>query len=343
MDRLSYVGRRLLQLIPVAFGCTLVVFFMVHLIPGDPARTMLGPRATPEGVARLHREWGLDQPLVKQYLSFLNRLIHGDLGTSLFYGLEVRTLILDRLGPTLWLMGIAAFLAVLIAVPLGIVSAVKRNGVWDHVARVFSVATLSIPVFWLGLLAIYVFFYKLGWVAPPVGRLPVDAVPPPERTHLITVDALLARDFGTFAYAWRSLALPVVVLALSLVAPITRITRAAMIEALQEDYVTFARAIGVPWREVVLRDAFRGSQVAVLTMIGFTVGYLIAGNALVEIVFSWPGIGQYAVDAVVTSDSSPVQAVLLIVAFGVAITNLLVDVSYALIDPRIRHGLTGTS
>lgn len=337
-----YLRRRFVVTLIVLVGISFVSFATVYLLPGDPV-TSRYPQLAEEDRAAIREEMGLEDPLPVRYWKYIELLARGDLGFSYNTGTPVKDDLEERLPASLELSGYALLLAILIAVPLGIVSAVKRDGLWDHVARLISIATLSVPVFWLGLIAIYLFFYKLNWAPPPVGRLPLDVIPPPTRTNFITVDAVLARDWAAFAAAWKSLALPVAVLGLSLVAPLARITRAAMSEALQEDYVTFARAIGVPERQVVLRDAFRGSQVAVLTMIGYTVGYLIAGNALVEQVFSWPGIGQYAVQAVVTSDFAAVQAVLLIVAAGVALTNLLVDVGYAFIDPRIRHVLAGAS
>lgn len=336
----SYLRRRLVITLIVLIGISFVSFATVYLLPGDPV-TSRYPQLAEQDRAAIRGEMGLDDPLPVQYWRYVELLSHGDLGFSYNTGTPVRDDLAERLPASLELSLYALLLAIIVAVPLGIVSAVKRNGVWDHIARLISIATLSVPVFWLGLLAIFVFFYQLHWAPAPIGRLPVDVLPPPTRTNFVMLDAVLAWDWQAFVGAWWSLALPVLVLGLSLVAPLARITRAAMTEALQEDYVTFARAIGVPERQVVLRDALRGSQVAVLTMIGYTIGYVIAGNALVEQVFSWPGIGQYAVQAVVTSDTAAVQAVLLIVAVGVAFTNVLVDLGYALSDPRIRHGLTG--
>ena len=246
-----------------------------------------------------------------------------------------------RLPASLELALPALLFAILLGVPLGILAAVNRNSVIDHLARMISIGTISMPAFWVGLVGIYIFFYTLHWAPAPIGRLTLNISQPPVVTGFLTLDSLLARDWDAFIGTWKSLALPVSVFGLSLVAPLSRITRSAMSEALQEEYVTFARAIGVPERDVVMQDAFRGSQVALLTMVGMVVAHLVVGNALVETVFSWPGVGRYAVQAVVTSDMAPINAVLLFLAVGVAFVNLLVDLTYAVIDPRIRHGMLG--
>jgi ABC-type dipeptide/oligopeptide/nickel transport system permease component len=254
-------------------------------------------------------------------------------------GSPVLTDLKTRIPATLELAFFGALIGIPIGLLLGIVAAVFRDRWADYGTRMLSIGILSVPSFWMGVVGIYLFFYVLRWVPPPIGRLPLELQPPPTVTGLLTVDSILAGNWTTFVGALRSLALPAVVLGLSLVAPVARMTRAALSEALQEDFITFARAIGVPEREVILRDALRGAMVAILTIIGYLLAHALGGAALVETVFAWPGVGRYAVQAVITSDMAPINAVLLIGAVSVALTNLLVDISHALVDPRIRSGV----
>lgn len=326
----------------VLVGITFVSFATVYVLPGDPI-TARYPQLGEEERRIAREQMGLSSSLPVQYVTYMRSLVQGDLGFSYNTGSPVAHDLQARLGPTFELVVYSLMFAILVAVPLGIVAGARKNRWVDHVSRLLAIATLSIPVFWSGLVAIFVFFYLLDWAPAPVGRLPLSVSPPPQRTGFLTVDSVLAGEWSTCAAAWQALALPVAVLGLSLIAPIARITRSAVAEALQEKHVLFARAIGVGEREVILRDAFRGAQVALLTVVGYTVGYLIAGTALVEEVFSWPGMGRYSVQAVVTSDQAAIQAVLLVVAVGIAITNLCVDIGYAIVDPRIRHGFLGRS
>lgn len=336
----KYLVRRLVIVAIVLAGISIVSFGTVYLLPSDPI-TARFPQLSEEERAAVQHYMGLDQPILTQYAKYMEALSHGDLGWSYNTGSPVLQDIKQRLPASLELSFAGLCVALVIAIPLGIIAAVHRNSLIDHLTRLFSIGTLSMPVFWLSLVGIYIFFYELHWVPAPLGRLALSIPMPQRYTGFLTIDSLISRDWPAFIGALKSLALPAFVFGLSMVAPLTRITRSAMSEALQEDYITFARAVGIPERDVVMRDAFRGSMVALFTMIGYIVGFLIAGDALVEQVFSWPGIGRYAVQAVVTSDMAAVNAVLLIVAVGVASTNLLVDLSYAVVDPRIRHGLMG--
>lgn len=312
MDRLSYVLRRLLQLIPVMFGCTLVVFFMVHLIPGDPARTMLGLRATPQAVARLHREWGLDQPLINQYLDFLKRLIHGDLGTSLFYNLEVRTLIVDRIGPTLWLLGFAALMSVLIAVPLATLAATKKDGLRDQVIRFVPMFGLGMPPFWVGIMLIVLFSLNAGRLFPVGGY-----------------------GHGTVAHL-HSMVLPGLTIAVFLSPILIRSLRASLLDVLEADYITTARSKGIPERRVILRHAVRNGIISMVTVLGLNMAYLVGGTLVVEKVFAIPGIGSLMIDSIFQRDFTVVQAVTLVFAILVVLINLITDVVHSLLDPRVR-------
>jgi peptide/nickel transport system permease protein len=332
------VARRLALMAVTLVGISIVSFSSVYLLPGDPM-TSRYPQASAEELATLRSEMGIDQPLHVQYGRYVASLARGDLGWSYNTGTPVSEDLAQRLPASIELSVLALFIAVVVGLPLGVAAAVWRNGPIDHLARIFSIGTLSIPVFWTGLVGIYIFSYTLGWAPAPLGRLALAIVPPPERTGFLLIDSLLAGDAQAFWGALHALALPAVVLGLSMVAPLSRIMRSAMSEALQEDFILFARATGVPAFDVVVHDALRASLVPVLTIVGYLLGYMVAGNALVETVFSWPGIGRYAVQAVLTTDMAPINAILLVLAVAVASANLVVDLTYALVDPRIRHGI----
>jgi peptide/nickel transport system permease protein len=337
-NALRYLARRLVLMLITVAGISIVSFSAVYLLPGDPL-TSRYPQASKEELEKLRAEMGVDQTLPVQYMRYLGSLAQGDLGWSYNTGTPVSEDLKRRLPASIELSLLALAVAIALGVPLGMLAAVRRNRLPDHLARVFSIATLSLPVFWTGLVGIYIFSFWLGWAPPPLGRLPLGSVPPPYVTGLLVPDAIIAGRWDTALAALHALALPALVLGLSLVAPLSRITRSAMSEALQEDYVLFARATGIPERRVVFQDALRGSLVPVLTIVTYLFGYMVAGNALVETVFSWPGVGRYAVQAVLTTDLAPINAVLLILAVSVAVTNLLVDIAYAIVDPRIRDGL----
>lgn len=333
-----YIGRRLAISAIVLVGISFVSFATVYLLPGDPVTSRFPDLGASEREG-IRAAMGLDQPLPVQYWRYLTAVLHGDFGFSYNTGSPVISDLKMRVPATLELAFFGALLGIPIGLGLGILAAVYRDRWLDYGVRMLSIGTLSVPSFWMGVVGIYLFFYVLKWVPSPIGRLPLTVPAPPSVTGLLTVDSLLAGDWATFLSALRSLALPAVVLGLSLVAPIMRMTRSALSEALQEDYVTFARAVGVQERDVVMRDALRGAMVAIVTIIGYLLGHSLGGAALVETVFAWPGVGRYAVDAVITSDMAPINAVLLIGAVSIALTNLVVDLSHALLDPRIRHGV----
>lgn len=337
---LRYVGRRLGLMAVTLIGISMVSFSSVYLLPGDPL-TSRYPQASESELAALRSEMGIDQPLYIRYALYISSLFRGDLGWSYNTGTPVLQDLSQRLPASIELSALALLIAIIIGVPLGVVAAVRRNSWIDHLARIFSIGTLSIPVFWTGIVSIYLFSYLLGWAPAPLGRLALTITPPPDRTGFLLIDSLLTRDYVAFRGALHALMLPAIVLGLSMVAPLSRITRSAMSEALQEDFILFARATGVPERDIIIRDALRASLVPVLTIVGYLLGYLVAGNALVETVFSWPGVGRYAVQAVLTTDMASINAVMLILAITVATANLVVDLSYALIDPRIRDGMLG--
>lgn len=334
----AFLRRRIALMLITLFGISVVSFGAVYLLPGDPVSSRY-PQASAEEIANLRAEMGLDRTVVVQYGRYLGALAEGDFGWSYNTGTLVREDLARRAPASVELAAFALLIALVIGVPTGVVAAVRRNGAIDHAVRLFSIGTLSVPVFWTGLVGIYVFAYQMNWAPAPLGRLPQGVAAPQPLTGFLVIDSAMSGNWSALSGALHSLALPATVLGLSLVAPISRVTRSAVSEALQEDYILFARATGIPEYRVILQDAFNAAVVPLLTILGYLVGYLIAGNALVETVFSWPGIGRYAVQAVMTNDMAPINAVLLILAVTVAVTNLVVDLLYAAFDPRIRDGL----
>jgi len=312
VDRLSYVFRRLLQLIPVAFGVTLIVFFMIHLIPGDPARTMLGVHATPDAVDRLHKQWGLDQPLYQQYLDFMNRLLHGDLGESLFYNLDVKTLLMERVGPTLWLLGMTTIFAVLIAVPLATLAATKKDTTRDQAIRVVPMFGLAMPSFWVGIILILLFGLHLGRLFPVGGY----------------GDGLLGHI--------HSMILPAFTVALFISPILIRSLRASLLNVLESDYITTARSKGISERRVVIRHAVRNGIISMVTVLGLNIAYLVGGTLVVEKVFALPGIGSLMIDSILQRDFTVVQGITLVFAILVVLINLITDIVHSMLDPRVR-------
>jgi peptide/nickel transport system permease protein len=307
---MSFVVRRLAQLIPVAVGVTIVVFFMIHLIPGDPARTILGIHATPKSIAILHREFGLDRPLISQYWLFLDRLAHGNLGTSLFYGVPARGLIWQRLPATLWLVVYAAIVAVVISVPLAMIAASKRDGVRDQVVRAVPLLGLGMPPFWVGFLLIYAFSIGLKWF--PVG------------------------GYGNgFVGHLHSMFLPALTVAIALSPVVIRSLRASMLSVLGAEYVTTARSKGVPARRLFFRHVLRNAVIPAVTVLAINIGYLIGGTVIIEVVFGIPGIGQLMINSIFQRDFPVVQGVTLVFGILVVLVNLLADVAYAWLDPRV--------
>jgi peptide/nickel transport system permease protein len=307
---MSFVGRRLLQLVPVAVGVTIVVFFMIHLIPGDPAETILGIHATPQSIAELRKEWGLNRPLISQYLFFLDRLVHGNLGKSLIYGTSAGTLIIQRLPATLWLIVYAAVLAVLISVPLAMIAATRKDGVRDHVVRAVPLVGLGMPSFWVGFLLITLFAVNLRWF--PVGGY--------------------GTDFASHVYY---MFLPSLTVAIALSPVVIRSLRASMLSVLGADYITTARSKGVPGRRLFVRHVLRNAVIPAVTVLGINIGFLIGGTVIIENVFAIPGIGQLMINSIFQRDFPVVQGVTLVFAILVVLVNLLADITYAWLDPRV--------
>ncbi len=330
------IVRRLLFLVLVLFGLSLVTFTLSHVVPGDPARLMAGPRASKSAVDKIRERYGLNDSLPEQYVDYVAGVLRLDLGDSFTSRRPVKE-DLQRYLPATVELGLFAFvLATLVGVPLGVLSAVKRDRWPDHLARFVSISGLALPVFWLAIMAQFVFFGKLGWL-PDGERLPIEVDPPRTITSLYTIDALLTGDWDVLWTAIRHLLLPVVVLAYGSLAVITRMVRGGMLEVLNQDYIRTARAKGITQRRVVLAHALKNALLPTVTSLGLQVGLLLSGAFLVEIVFSWPGIGRYAVEAIQRLDYNATMATTLLIALIFVLMNLLVDILYLFLDPRISY------
>lgn len=333
---IKYIIRRMLISLLVLVGISFLAFWMSYLLPSDPVTSRF-PDTTPELKAEVRRQMGLDQPLPVQYWRFMQSVFKGEFGTSYNTGNKVIVDFKERIPATLELAFFGFLLAIGIGIPTGIIAAVQRNRFWDHIMRLFSISTLSIPSFWLGIVLLIVLYFRLHLIPTPVGRISFAYFPPERITGFYVVDSILQGDWELAGAALKQLALPSFVMGIGMIAPISRITRSAMSEALQEDFILFSRALGVPEREIILKDAFRASSVSILTLLGYMIGFTFAGSAMVETVFAWPGLGRYAVTAIISSDMAPITSCILLVAAGVALSNLIVDIAYAFIDPRIRY------
>jgi peptide/nickel transport system permease protein len=309
----GYVVRRLLHLVPIALGVSILVFFLIHLVPGDPARTILGNQATDARVALLRHQWGLDRPLPIQYEKFMARIVHGDLGTSLFYDVPAGRLVLDHLPVTLWLVGLGSLFAVLIAVPLAALAAVNRDRIPDHLVRAVPLVGLGFPPFWVGIVLLLVFGLNLGRLFPVGGY-----------------------GSGLTGHL-HSMVLPALTVAFGIAPILIRSLRASLLEVLESDYVTTARSKGLPERRVLLRHALRNAVVSTVSVLGVNIGYLIGGTLVIEQVFALPGIGQLMINSIFQRDFPVVQAVTLVFSVGVVLVYLASDVAHALLDPRVRY------
>lgn len=335
-----YLAKRIGISLLTIFGIVVVVFFIVRVVPGDAASLRAGPYATEARIEQIADQYGLNDPLGTQFVNYMTGFVQGDLGVSIRTDQPVLGELLDRLPASLELAVYSVLLATLIGVPLGILAA-ARQGTWiDNLARVFAVLGSSMALFWLGLLLIFFFAFQLGWFPGPVDRLAVGTTPPSTITGFYTIDAILTGNFSVAWEAFRYLALPVFTLGFVLAAPILKMVRASMIEALDSDFVRTARAVGVSQRRMLYVDGFRNALIPVTTTIGIVFGFMLGGNIIVEFLFSWPGVGRYAFDAISTRDLESLQGFVIMVGVLYVILNVLIDLAYALIDPRIRLGKT---
>lgn len=333
--RARTIASRVAQALPVVVGVVIVTFVLTRALPGDPAVYFAGAAANEASIAEIRAALGLDRSLPEQFAIYIRQLAQGDLGQSISTGQPVLDELARRLPASLELTLTALLLSCAIAVPLGVLAA-TRPGSWaDHLCRVLVTAGVSLPTFFTGLALIYVFYYLLGLAPTPIGRLDFAYLDPPRITGFFLVDAALAGDGETWVGAARQIVLPAVTLALFTLAPISRITRASMLQALSADFIRTARAAGLTRSTVVYRYAFRNAMLPVVTTLGMVFSFSLGANVLVEKVFAWPGIGSYAVDALVVSDYAAVQGFVLAMALLFVALNLAIDIAYTLIDPRI--------
>src|SRR3954466_1771067 len=330
------IVKRLLMAVPSLIGVVIVTFLLTRALPGDPAAYFAGPAATKEAIEQIRVKLGLDKPLIVQFGNYVNDLAHGDLGNSLTTGQPVGKEIKARLPASAELTLLGLIVSMMIAVPLGIMAATRPGSLIDHTCRVVTTAGVSLPVFFTGLILVYVFYYLLGWAPAPLGRLDVFASPPPTVTGFYLIDSLIAGDGEVFWASLKQLFLPALTLGIFSLAPIARMTRASMLAVLASEFVRTARASGLSPYTVIVTYAFRNAMLPVVTTLGMVFSFLLGANVLVEKVFAWPGIGSFAIEALLQSDFAPVQGFVLTMAVLYVALNLTIDMLYGVIDPRVR-------
>src|SRR3954468_19966598 len=332
-------GRRLLSSLPALFGVLVFTFLLMRVLPGDPAVFFAsGPNAGKEEIEQIRKQMGLDKSVPEQLVFYLSDIGHGNLGRSMMTGQPVLKDLRERLPASLELTFTALLIALIAAVPLGVVAALKPGSLIDHGVRLFCALGVCVPTFVSGLLLIYVFYYLLGISPDPTGRVDIFSTLPPSHTDFLLIDFALAGDFDGWWAAFKQLILPACTMALFVIAPLARITRASMLASLGSDFVRTARSVGLPWSRAVVTYALRNAILPVITIAGIVFSTMLGANVLVEKVFSWPGVASYALDALLSSDYAPVQGFVLLMAFVFVIVNLVVDVLYGIADPRISIG-----
>ena len=332
---IKYIIRRLVLLVPVLFGVSLATFVVMHLFTTDPAAMILGQHATAERMEAVRQELGIDKPIYVQFGNYLSQIVHGDLGRSVITKTSITDELMKRFPATVELAVVAIFIASIIGITLGVVSAVKQNSIYDYGAMVTALMGVSMPIFWLGLMMIIVFSVILGWL-PSSGRIGIG-MQPEHITGLYLLDSMLTGNLESFWDALEHLLMPAVALGSYSTAIIARMTRATMLETIRQDYIRTARAKGLPEKIVIVKHALRNALIPVVTVIGLQMGALLGGAVLTETVFSWPGIGAYVVDGIMSSDYPRVQGAVLLVGTIFVLVNLVVDVLYSYLDPRIQH------
>ncbi|MFX3619279.1 MAG: ABC transporter permease [Sporolactobacillus sp.] len=331
----SYSIKRVFMLIPVLLGMTIIVFAIIHAIPGNPAQTILGTKATPEAIHNLDQSLGLDKPLYVQYFTYLKDILSGNLGTSIQDNTPIASEIWPHLAATIELSFAAMLIAVFVGVNAGIISAWRQNSVFDYLAMIIALIGVSMPIFWLGLLEQWVFSVKLNWL-PSIGQTDITSTVRPI-TNLYLVDTLLEGQLSQFWMVVRHLILPAVALATIPMAIIARMTRSSMLEVLHSDYIRTAKAKGQRMGLIVYKYALKNAFIPILTVIGLQTGLMLGGAILTETIFGWPGIGLYVYNAIQARDYPVIQSGILIIAFMFVMVNFIVDLLYGLIDPRIKY------
>jgi len=334
-NKFQIIAGRLLQAIPSLFGIIVVTFILTRALPGDPAVYFAGPAATEQSIQEIRESLGLDKSLPAQFWIYMGDLLTGDLGVSVSTGFPVTEELLRRLPASLELTLLALIFSVSVALPLGIAAATRPNSWVDQVCRLIVTAGVSLPVFFTGLFMVYIFYFILGIAPSPLGRLDIIYLSPPPVTNFYTIDALLDGDLETFWAAFTQLIMPAITLGIFTLAPLARMTRGAMIQVLSSDFVRTARASGLKRSTVLYTYAFRNALLPILTTLGMVFSFMLGSNVLVEKVFAWPGIGSFAIEALIVSDYVAVQGFVLAMAVLYVLLNLAIDILYTLIDPRV--------
>lgn len=330
------IMKRLALLVFVVFGVTFVSFFLSHIIPGDPARMMVGQRASEETLKQVREQLGLDQPVWIQYATYVKNVISGDLGTSIRTQKPVMDDLTAFFPATLELAMAAFFIALLIGIPLGVLAAVKKDRFWDHFSRLFSISGVSMPVFWSGLIIILLFYGYLGWF-PASGRIDLNINPPTRVTGFYLIDSLLSGDLVAFKSSLKHILLPALVLSYAQLAIITRQVRASMLEVLGQDFIRTAMANGIHGWVLLYRYALRNALIPTVTVVGISFGSLLGGAVVTETIFGWPGMGKYVVDSISYLDFPAIMGFTLVISIGYVLINLLVDLTYYFLDPQLRE------
>jgi ABC-type dipeptide/oligopeptide/nickel transport system permease component len=328
------IGHRVLDAIPSIMGVIIITFLLARALPGDPAAYFAGPAASQEAIDQIRTNLGLDRSILEQFWIYVGDLLQGDWGNSLTTGRPVWEDLTRRLPASLELTLAGLIFAIALALPLGILAATRPGSWMDHGVRILGTAGVSLPTFFTGLLLVYVLYFKLGWAPAPLGRLSLFDSAPPNISGLYLIDSFLAGRWNTFISAFRQLMLPAITLGLFALAPLARVTRASMLSVLSSDFIRTARASGLSPQRVLFGYAFRNAMLPVITTLGVVFSFLLGANVLVEKVFAWPGIGSYAVTALVASDYAPVQGFVLTMSLLYVVLNLALDVTYTVIDPR---------
>lgn len=333
----TYIIKRLLYAIPAVFLVILIIFCLTRVMPSDPARTYLGELATDQAVEQLREEWGLNKSLPEQFGDYVVKLAHGDLGESWSTHRPVTHDIALRFPASLELAIFAILISVLIGIPLGVISAAKKNSVIDHASRIFSMLGACMPVFWFGLMLIFIFYAKLNWALAPIGRVSNGINAPTTITGLYVLDSILTGDGIALKDSLAHLILPAITLSMSSIAVLARMSRSTMLETLGLDYIRTARAKGLKERVVIWTHAFRNTLIPVLTVLGGQFGMMLGYTVVVETIFAWPGIGSYVTSAILNNDTNPVQAFALMSAIIYVVINLILDILYTVVDKRVNY------
>ncbi|BBH23457.1 ABC transporter permease [Paenibacillus baekrokdamisoli] len=334
---LTYVLRRIAMMVPSVAGIIMITFILTRVLPGDPALMITGEQALPEFVEKVREQYGFNQPLLVQFWDYLKQLIRGDFGFAWHTGHSVAADFISRFPATLELTFASMAIALIVALPLGIIAASRQNSIFDHIARVLSFLGSSVPIFWLGLLLITLFYSKLGWLPAPIGRISASINPPTHITGLYVLDSLLSWDLVALKDSLLHLLLPAFCLSMGTMAIVTKMIRASMLEVIRQDFMRTARAKGLSERAVIYKHGLINSLIPTLTVIGLQFGYLLGGAVITETIFVWPGVGNYVTESILSADYAPIQAMTLISAVLYGFLNLTVELLYGVLDPRVRY------